>query len=459
MANRLKQVQDAIAAVVAEQDSLSGQIGAEADGDKRAELEAEFEALEKRFAVLERDLDREKRLQERERNLARVPDVNRLTGEEQEALFGEDGQPPQPKGAASNGAANGVNGKGFQGLGEQMQAVARACLPGGVRDPRLQYRAGGTGMNEQSPSDGGFLVQKEFETELLRNTYETGILAKRVRRRPIGPNANGLKMNAVAETSRVTGSRYGGVQVYWTPEGGLKTPSQVKLRQMELVLQKLTGLCYVTDELLEDATALEAILMDAFSEEFGFMLDDAILYGTGAGMPLGILNSNAVVTVSKEAGQAAGTITLNNVLAMYSRLWSRSMANAAWLVNVATLPQLYTMTLGGTAAVPVWLPPGGASESPFSTLMGLPVIPIEHAAALGTVGDVILADLTQYLMIDKGALPGGIQRASSIHVRFIYDETCFRWVYRVAGMPVWNSTQTPYKGSATVSPFVVLETR
>lgn len=62
---------------------------------------------------------------------------------------------------------------------------------------------------------------------------------------------------------------------------------------MDLSLKKLTGVCYATDEILSDAAALEAIIKEAFSQEFGFKLDDAILSGTGSGQPLGILKSKA----------------------------------------------------------------------------------------------------------------------------------------------------------------------
>ena len=44
-------------------------------------------------------------------------------------------------------------------------------------------------------------------------------------------------------------------------------------------------------------------------------------------------------------------------------------------------------------------------------------------------------------------------------MRFIYDETCFRFVYRYNGQPIPYSPLTPYKGSATQSPFIVLAQR
>ena len=343
----------------------------------------------------------------------------------------------------------------FGSFGEYLIAVCRAAQPGHPIDPRLHQRA--SGMSEGVPADGGFLVQTDFAAELLKRTYATGVVASRCRKIPISSNANGIKLNAVAETSRADGSRWGGVKVYWEHEGATKTETQPELRQIELTLKKLIGLCYATDELLQDATALEAVIMQAFSEEFGFRVDDAIINGNGAVQMLGILNSPALVTVNAEGGQAADTIIYENIVSMWSRMYGPSRLNAAWYINQDIEPQLYTMSLAvGTGGQLVYLPPGGASGTPYATLFGKPVIPIEQASTVGTVGDIILADMSQYLLADKG----GVQSDRSIHVKFTTDETTFRFVYRVDGQPWWSSALTPKSGSAnTLSPFVALASR
>jgi len=347
--------------------------------------------------------------------------------------------------------------EGFKSLGEQLTAVVLAARPGGSIDNRLLIRNAASGLGESVPSDGGFLVQQDFVTTLLKRVYETGVLAPRCRKIPISATSNGLKINAIDESSRANGSRWGGVRAYWENEADQTTGSKPKFRQMELSLKKLMGLCYATDELLTDSSALEAVIGEAFAEEFGFKLDDAIVNGTGAGQPLGVLESDALVSVGKETGQAADTVLFENVVKMWSRLWARSKQNAVWLINQDIEPQLFGMSLNvGTGGVPVYLPAGGLSVSPYGSLFGRPVIPIEQAATLGDVGDIILADLSQYLLIDKG----GINAASSIHVRFLYDESVFRFIYRVDGQPIWNTVLTPYKGTgSTVSPFVALAAR
>jgi len=345
----------------------------------------------------------------------------------------------------------------FQSLGQQMVAVVNAGRPGGGIDPRL-YNAAAMGLNETVPSEGGFLVQQDFVSDLLKDLVSQAILAPKCRPQPISGAANSIKINGVDETSRETGSRQGGIRAYWADEAEEKTKSKPKFRKIELNLHKLIGLCYATDELLADAAALEGFIRAAFPAEFAFVTDDAILRGTGAGQPLGILNAGCLVTQAKEAGQKADTIVAENVIKMSSRIFAGSYLNSAWYINQMCLPQLYTMSISvGTGGQLVFVPPGGISGAPYGTLLGRPVIPIEQASALGDVGDIILANFGGYVLAQKG----GIQSDVSIHVRFQYDESVFRFVLRIDGQPVRASALTPYKGGATAtqSDFIALAER
>ncbi len=346
----------------------------------------------------------------------------------------------------------------FPSFGAQLAAVMRAGQPGGVVDPRLRIMSSASGLNETVPSDGGFLVQQDFSTELLKDVFETGILASRCRRVPISGNANSMKLPGLDETSRAS-TRWGGIVGYWEEEAGEKSASKPKFRKIELNLKKLIGLCYATDELLSDAAALEGVIRQGFVSEFGFLLDDAIINGTGAGQPLGILNAGCLVQVNKETGQKAATVLAENVINMWSRLFASSRPSAVWLINQNIEPQLFTMSLAvGTGGIPIYMPAGGLSGQPYGTLFGRPVLAIEQAATLGTLGDILLADLQNgYILAEKG----GIQSDMSIHVRFVYDESVFRFVMRVDGQPVRASALTPYKGGAnyTQSHFVGLQTR
>ena len=344
----------------------------------------------------------------------------------------------------------------FRSLGQQLAAIMRAGLPGGNVDPRL-YRTA-TGLNETVPSDGGFLVQKDFATELANNVFNTGQVASRCRQITISGNSNGTKIHGVDETSRVDGSRYGGIRGYWAAEAEEKTASKPRFREIELSLKKLVGLCYATDEMLDDAAQIEAVIRQGFVDEFAFKLDDSVINGTGAGQPLGVLNSGALVTQAKVGGQGANTFIAENAMEMWARMFPRSKQNAVWFINPAVEPQLMKMAVGKTIGTDgavgglVYMPAGGLSQAPYGTLFGRPVIPIEQCAQLGTAGDVILADMSGYYLARKG----GMQADMSIHVRFVYDESVFRFVMRVDGQPMRATPLTPYKGSDTLSHFIVL---
>lgn len=348
----------------------------------------------------------------------------------------------------------------FRSFGEQLQAVKDVGLEPHRRNQKLELAQkimrAATGLNETQASDGGFLVQTDQAAGLVKRTYETSVLAQRCAKIGVSANSNGLKINAIDESSRANGSRVGGIQALWEGEADAYTGSRPKFRQIQLVLKKLTGLCYATEELLQDASALEAVVSQGFAEEFGFKLDDAIFRGSGAGQPLGILSSPSLVTVAKESSQSSATVILDNIVKMRSRLWARSRANSVFLINQDVEPQLNVLSLSvGNNAFPVLLPATGISGAPYDTMFGRPVIPTEYSSTMGAVGDVVLADLSQYLLIDKGSM----QQAASVHVRFVYDEMTYKFTYRVDGQPLWNKALTPYQGSNTTSPFVTLAVR
>ena len=346
--------------------------------------------------------------------------------------------------------------KPFKTMGAQLKAIKNfATNPGGAAEDYNRLMAvKATGASEGVASDGGFLLQNEFVNETLDRVYSMGSIMSLVNKRAIGAGANGLTINTINETSRADGSRFGGVRAYWLNEAGTKTKSKPTYRRFVLPLEKVIGLYYATDELLQDETALGGEVGDMFAKEINFVCEDAIVNGTGAGMPLGVLTSGSTVSVSKETGQAAATIVYQNLVKMWARMWAPSRTNAVWLISQDAEPQLDQLSLAaGTGALePRFVTYG---EDGMMKMKGRPVMPVEYTAALGTVGDVILFDPSGYRWIDRG----GVESASSIHVQFTTDESTFRWVYRANGAPFWASALTPKNGGSTLGQCITLATR
>jgi HK97 family phage major capsid protein/HK97 family phage prohead protease len=338
----------------------------------------------------------------------------------------------------------------FETPGHFFQAVHAISTPG------MQNRAA-TGLSEGVPSDGGFLVGSDMLKDLMKPVWDNAQVASQCWRIPVSGNANSIKINGYDETSRATGSRYGGIRGYWTEEAGTYQASKPKFRRIELNLNKLTALCYVTEEELEDAGVLNSTLKRAFTDEFSFIFDDAVIKGSGAGQPLGVLNSGSTVEISKESGQAAGSFLYENCLKMWARLLPRSKKDAVWYIHPSVAPALYSMSLIiGTSGSAVFMPSSGASGSPYATLFGRPVIECESCSQLGTAGDVILGDFKNgYALAQKG----GVKTDMSIHVAFTTGENVFRFRARLDGQPLLASAIDPFQGSDTLGHFVTIETR
>jgi HK97 family phage major capsid protein len=436
--NRLNVLRQQKADLLTEADALAAK---DSDGTITAEESVRYAAiLDVELAKVNGQIDREEKLQAERRSMPAVAVVET---------------------AATLPAEAKATPEKFKSFGEQLAAVAWAGInPHAPSDRRLgRIVAAPTGANESIPSEGGFLVQTDFSTQMLALMHEQGEIISRVRKLPIGAQFNGIKFPVVDESSRVNGSRWGGVQGYWADEAGTVTSSKPKLRQMELSLKKLMAVGYATDELLADAAALETVMRTAFTEELTFKTEDAIVNGTGSGQPLGILNSGALVSVTPESGQAAATIRTENILKMWARTPIRSRKSLVWMINQDIEPQLWTLTnppngsTAGSATMLLYTPP--TAGSPYGLLLGRPVIPTEFNATLGTVGDIVLWDPQQYVVIDKN----GVEAAQSMHVSFLSAEQCFRFIYRLDGAPVERVAKTPFKGSATISPYVALATR
>lgn len=344
--------------------------------------------------------------------------------------------------------------RGWQSFGEFAQAVRAGAARGGGRlDERLMIGAAvpSTFGNEAGGQDGGFLVPPEFSTEIFTLSLEEDALLPMTDGTPIGGNS------MVFPKDETTPWGTDGVRAYWQAEATQANATKPKLGVSAQRLHKLMALVPVTDELLDDATALAAYLPGLTARSIRWKTDESILFGTGAGQPLGLFQSKAVIVQAKETGQATNTLLPANISNMVSRLLTGSYRRAVWLINPDVLPALDNMTLGN---YPIYMPVGGGSSSmaasPYGMLKGRPVILTEHASAFSAQSDVSLIDLSYYRSITSRA---GVQTATSMHLYFDADATAFRTTFRVDGAPKLENPVTPPKSNKTRSPFVTLAAR
>jgi HK97 family phage major capsid protein len=348
--------------------------------------------------------------------------------------------------------------RGFATIGEFARSVfgaANAQRTGqpGTMDNRLAPLAAapGTYGSEGSGSDGGFVVPPGFSRTLMTLALEEQSLLSLCDDMPVEGNSMALPKDETTPWGT------NGVRAYWQGEAQAATATKPVFGRAELRLKKLLALVPMSDELMADATALNAYLPTNMARSIRWKSDEAILFGTGAGQPLGAYSSAARIVVPEDSGQAVNTLSALNLANMVARLTPGSYGRSVWLLNNDVLPALFTLTLGGYPIyLPAGAPVGGITGSPYGSLMGRPIIVTQHAKSFSSEGDVMLADFSHYQAITKA---GGIQTATSMHLYFDADAVAFRATFRMDGQPKLAAPVNPQNGANTLSPFVALGAR
>jgi len=359
---------------------------------------------------------------------------------------------PEEKQKAANEAA-----KEFKGFRYFLDSIYRS-RKSGTLDPRLaklyveeKGGAGTTGHSEiADDSMGGFLVPEVYRADLQELAIEDEIV-RRCGPTVIPMTTDSLKIPYVADPSHVS-SLFGGIIAYWTAEAAQKSGTAPLFGQMELTPHKLAGITYASNELLADsAIALEPMLKRQFAKAWAWNEDYAFLRGSGAGMPLGVLNCGCLSSVYRAV---VSHISYDDIAKMYAAMLPTSLNRAVWVINPSVIPELITMGTKylSTEYTRILVFQPDAHLGINWTLLGRPVFITEKLPHLATANDIIFADFSYYLIGDRQP----ITIDASTHIRFDYDETAWRFVLRVAGQ-CWPQTKLTLKdNSATYSPFVGL---
>ncbi len=343
----------------------------------------------------------------------------------------------------------------FESLGEFVHAVRfrqndqrLASLfnegVGQTPDPRGEQRM-------DTGSSGGFMVPAQFRAELLRVDPAAAIVRPRARVIPAGsPPDAAITFPALDQTGAAPGHMYGGVEVAWISEGAQKPDTDADFREITLEPHEVAANLTVTDKLLRNWMAADALLSGLLRDAIVAAEDRAFIQGDGVGKPMGFVNSPAR---QLETRTGSGAIVFADIKNMYSRLLRRG-AMPVWVAGNSVRGQLTSLrnkesTAGDDALV--WQP--SLREGEPDRLMGYPIVWSERSPTLGSPGDLALVDLSMYLVKDGS----GPFIAASEHVLFKQNKTVIKAFWNVDGRP-WLTA--PFKGEDgfVQSPFVVLNT-
>ncbi|MBA7678994.1 hypothetical protein ES703_87275 [subsurface metagenome] len=312
-------------------------------------------------------------------------------------------------------------------------------------DPRLKGLSGGVG------SEGGFLLPDQFVARIIDTALEDEIV--RPRAMVYGLKAGKgrtLSIPAFEDLNHST-SGISGVTAQWTAEKAQKAETDPKFRLISMKTNKLVCYTKSSDELqTESGISLSTVINGAFSKAVIFYSDVAYLTGSGTGQPLGVLNSNALLTQAAESEQTASTINYDNIIGIFSQLAPSSFKNSVWVASISTLPQLMKLSievgLGGEHVRIL------QEEKGKFYLLGKEILFTEKVPALGSAGCLGLYDFSAYGIVMRE----GIRLESSIHEGFRNDLTSWRMILNCDGQPTIANSLTCLDGTTVVSPFVQL---
>lgn len=312
-------------------------------------------------------------------------------------------------------------------------------------------KAAGDGQSVGVDPDGGFTVPRAFSDMMLTTSLEMAVIRPKAMIIPMGTNV--IDLPIVSDFDHSNDLVFGGVASFFLSEEGQYTSSKMKFENVELKLKKLTALGFVTEEMLRwSPVSVGGFLMPAFAQALAWKEDQKFIGGSGVGEPLGLINGGSFIAVAKESSQSAAGVVWLNVANQMARLRSPNRSRQFFFGNQDLIPFLTTMTVGDQ---PVWLMANSAANALHDTLAGRPLLYTEHAKAVGTPGDLVLCDGSQYLIGDD---QNGPDLAQSIHLKFDFGQTAFKITKFVDGQPMHRKVFTPSNGS-TKSAFVGIATR
>jgi len=332
--------------------------------------------------------------------------------------------------------------KSFRSFGEFVQTVVY-----NPADPRLTVRAQSVG----TPTAGGYLIPDQFISTIKQVGAGEAVVRPRASVIPAGDIPDqGIEMPALDQTATDGSGLYGGVKVVWVSEGSDKTETSTAFKLIELDPKEVAAWIEVTDKLLRNAPAIETLLGTLFRGAISYAEESEFLAGTNPSTrPTGIITHDGTITVNRTT---ANRILYADIVNMFAKSFGTGLD---FVAGKSTLTQLLTMK--NFEAADSDAPALAFQPDPrmgiAGTLLGIPLLYTDLLPALGTAGDLMLADFKFYLIKDGY----GVEvKSDNGYSGFIKNRTIIKAFWNVDGKPWLTGPIYLRDGTSTVSPFVIL---
>ena len=251
-------------------------------------------------------------------------------------------------------------------------------------------------LSEGTDADGGYLVPEDFERDIVTALEEENVIRS-------------LAKVITTQHERKIPVATGHSTAQWTAENAAYTESNPTFGQKQIDAFKLTDLCRVSVELLQDsAFDIEDYLMKEFARAFGIAEEQAFCVGTGVNQPTGIFTANGGQVGVTAASSTA--ITADELISLVYSLKSPYRRNAKFLLNDATISIIRKLKDGNGAYL--WQPSVQAGQP--DRLLGYeiytsPYVPTVVAGALA----IAFGDFKNYWIGDRAGRT--VQRLNELY--------------------------------------------
>ena len=322
------------------------------NGTLSAEDNEAYEKMEAEITDLTSAIDRARRAEEREAEMAK-PVNTPLTTKPQMAEITE-----EKTGRASD---------------EYRKAMLNAL--------RTNFRQVSNVLQEGVDADGGYLVPEEYDKRLIDVLDEENIM------RGLGTKirtSGEHKINIAATKPAAS----------WIEEGGALTFGDATFDQIIMDAYKLHVAIKITEELLYDnAFGLENYIIKQFGKALANAEEDAFLNGDGEHKPTGLFHATKGGQVEATTS-AQNTVAADELINLVYALKRPYRKKASFILNDKTLAQLRTLKDNNGAYI--WQPSYQAGEP--DRLLGYTM----HTSAYAPADAVAFGDYSYYNIGDRG---------------------------------------------------------
>ena len=285
-----------------------------------------------------------------------------------------------------------------------------------------------TSMGE---SNVGFAIPIEFPAIIIEAAVAASPILAKLWRFPMTENSVSFP-----KLSQSDSDYFGGVVTTWSGaatsgEAAAMSPTSPTTDKNVFTAKKVTQMVVLTDELIQDAPInILNYMTGLLVRKFTYEMERVVIAGNGVTEPTGIISDLTVIRNSLTR-TTAGTVKWADIVKLDGQL-NEIFTNATMVTRKATLAAVRSQVDDNNR--PIWFEQWGIANGVMtrtSEICGLPYHVTRNCPAIGKRGDVIVGDLSMYMLgmradmrIDVSDAPG-----------FAKNETYVRFIARMDGMP------------------------